>query len=200
VTEAPATGVLVRYLLENPWPLCTVLALVALLLLHLSRERDDRRFRLAALVMALVGIGAWLLSWSVDTPGERAVRVVEAFVAAAEEGRVRQMREWLAPDASLHYGALTAPGMDRAELDRSLSQLEDRHRIESNSITKLRAGAVDDATGVAELGCLTTTRSSFGPVPSLWLFRVERQDDGRWLIRRIAAISIAGRPAEPSSW
>lgn len=176
------------------------MAALALIVLKVGRDRDDRRFQLAALGAALIGAGVWLASALVTTPGEHARRVVSAFVEAAEAGEVQEMRELLAPDASIHLGSLTAPGMDRAELDRAISLLEGRHRVESNTITLLRTGAYSSDAAAAELGCITTTRGSVGPVPNSWLFRVERGADRIWLIRRIASISIAGRPAEPRTW
>lgn len=196
----PRTGAFARFLLENPWPAVVVMAVLAIVLLKLARDRDDRRLLSGALAAALVGAAVWIVSWSVTTPGEHARRVVGAFVEAAEAGDVPAMHRWLVPDASLHLGALTAPGLDRQELDRALSLLESKHRVESNSITMLRAGALSSDAAIAELGCITTTHGSYGPVPSSWLFRVERQPDGSWRIRRLAAVSIAGRPAEPRSW
>ncbi len=200
VDSAPDPGLLTRYLLENPWPLALALAAAAVVLFKLAQDRDDRRLLGASAGCLLGGALVWLVATLVTTAGEHGRRIVTEFVAAAVAGDGTAMRARLAPDASLHLGGLTAPGLDRSELDRALSVLEDRHRVESNTVTRMRAAGVGGDAAVVELGCITTTRSSLGPVPSSWSLRVERQPDGAWLIRRIAAVSVAGRPADPSSW
>lgn len=187
-------------MLENPWPACVALLVAAAILTKIALDRDDRRLLGGALGCVLAAAVIFLTAWVVVTPGEHARRVVRAFVDAAEAGDLGGMQALLSPDASIHIGALTAPGMDRAELDRALSLLEHRHRIESNTVTVLRAGPLSGNAAVAELACITTTRSSVGPVTSSWLFRVERAPDGRWRIGQIAGISMAGRPAAQPPW
>jgi len=200
VTSAPTTGLLTRFLLENPWPLCIMLLLAAIVLAKFALDRADQRMLLGSLGCVLASAAVFVTAWIVVTPGEHARRVVRTFVDAAEAGDMQGMQAVLAPDASLHIGALTAPGMDRSELDRALSMLEGRHRIESNTVTALRAGPLSADAAVAELSCFTTTSSSFGPVQSTWLFRVEQTPQGTWNIRRIAGVSMAGRAAERPPW
>lgn len=200
MTSAPPQGFFTRYLLENPWPAVVMLALIALALARFGRDRDDRRLLLGALGCAVAGAAVFLVSWLVTTPAEHARRVTSEIVAAAEAGNLNAMRALFAPDASIHPGSLSTPGLERAEIDRGIDALGDRHRIESNTVTALRAGTVDADTAVAELGCLTTTASSYGTVPSTWLFRVERGADGRWRVRRLACVAIAGRAPSGLPW
>jgi len=121
-------------------------------------------------------------------------------VTAAEVADLASMRSLVEESASIHFGSLAAPGFDRAEIDRGIDSLGGRHRVESNTVTRLRAGTVDPRTGIAELGCITTTASSLGPVPSTWLLRVERGDDGQWRIVQLACTAIAGRAPSSRPW
>lgn len=200
VTAAPETGFLTRYLLENPWPLGALLAVAAIILGKVAMDRDDRRLLAAAGGCVAAAAALFLVAWLVTTPGEHAKRVTRELVAAAEAGDLAAMRALFDADATLHFGSLAAPGFDRAEISRGIDTLASRHRVESNTVTLLRAGTVDADTGIAELGCLTTTASSYGPVPSTWLLRVERGGDDRWRIRRLACIAVAGREPGTGLW
>ena len=200
MTTAPATGLLTRFVLENPWPLCVLLGISAVALIKFGFDRDDRRMVVAAIGCVLGAAAVALVAWIVTTPGEHARRVTRALVTAAENADSFGMRALFPDDASIHFGSLASPGFDRDEIERGIDALGSRHRIESNTITVLRAGAIDANAAIAELGCITTTASSFGPVPSTWLVRVERGTDGTWRIQRLANTAIAGRSPSSRPW
>jgi hypothetical protein len=54
----------------------------------------------------------------------------------------------------------------------------------------LRAYTETSGRATVHLACYTTLERGFGPAPTQWVLRVERQDDGTW---KIAWISFAGR-------
>jgi len=200
VNTAPETSIFTRFLLENPWPIGIAFAVAAIVFVKLALDRDDRRLLAGALGCVVAAAAVFFVSWLVTTPGEHARRITRGIVAAAEAGDLNAMRALFDTDASVHFGSLAAPGFDRAEIDRGIDAIGSRHRIQSNTVTLLRAGSVDRDTGVAELGCLTTTASSLGPVPSTWLLRVERGADGQWRVRRLACTAIAGRSPTSQPW
>jgi len=200
VTHAPATGLFTRYVLENPWPLVVLLGIAAIALAKLGTDRDGRRLVGGAVACVLAAAVVFLTAWMVTTPGEHARRVTRALVTAAEAGDLVAMRDLFAADASLHLGSLAALGLDRDEIDRGIDTLGSQHRVASNTVTVLRAGPIDANAAVAELGNITTTASSFGPVPNAWLLRIERGSDGVWRIQRLSCTAIAGRAPSSRPW
>ncbi len=190
--DTARSGLITSFVLENPWPLAIVLALVAATILWMGLQRDDRRFAVPAAVTFALGVLILTIGLVVETSGESAAHRTRIFVAAATDGRIDEMLAELDPDATLHVGRIENPGRPVEELRRMLDSLRSRHRIEQNTITLLDSVGTGSNTALVELACLTRTTSSLGTVPSRWLLEWERESD-RWSIRSITAISIAGR-------
>ncbi|MBX3354580.1 MAG: hypothetical protein KF724_02655 [Phycisphaeraceae bacterium] len=199
VTSAPDPGFFTRYLLENPWPAVIILAVAAVALLRFAIDREDRRLLLGAAGCVAAGVVIFITATLVTTPAEHARRVANELIEAAETANLNAMRALFEEDASIHFGSLTSIGLEWRIIDQGIESLGRQHRIESNSVTRLRAGPVTGGA-VAEFGCITTTASSFGPVPSTWLIEVVPGADGQWRIRRLAAVAIAGRAPSGQPW
>ena len=60
-------------------------------------------------------------------------------------------------------------------------------------VQMLRAYTESSDGAVVHLACRTTLERDFGPTPTSWVLRVERQDDGTWKITHVTWISLAGR-------
>jgi hypothetical protein len=188
------SGFFVRRVLESPWPTVVVLGLMAAALVWLALVRDDRRLLIGGGVLGLLAILVGVVGTMVVTDRERALAATTAFVDDAVAGRIDDLLAWLHPDATLHVARIESPGYPRESLERALGQLDGVHRIQDNSITLL--DAADDGSGSiwVELACLTRTDSSYGTVPSRWIFEWMPPPSGRpWEIRSITAISVAGR-------
>jgi hypothetical protein len=188
------SGFFVRRVLESPWPTVVVLGLMAAALVWLALVRDDRRLLIGGGVLGLLAILVGVVGTMVVTDRERALAATTAFVDDAVAGRIDDLLAWLHPDATLHVARIESPGYPRESLERALGQLDGVHRIQDNSITLL--DAADDGSGSiwVELACLTRTDSSYGTVPSRWIFEWMPPPPGRpWKIRSITAISVAGR-------
>jgi hypothetical protein len=130
----------------------------------------------------------------VSTDREKALAATEAFVDDAVQGRIDDLVARLHPEATLHAGRVESPGYPREALVSALKQLDGPHRIKSNTITLL--DAADDGSGAiwVELACLTSTSSSYGTVPSRWVFEwMPSAATGPWEVRSITAVSVAGR-------
>lgn len=188
------TGFLVRHLVETTWPSVVVLAFAAAVVGWIAVQRDDRRTLAVAGVLAVLSIGVGLVGSLVETEREQALAATRAFVQDAVDGDVRSLVARLHPDATLHAGAVEAPGYPREDLERAFDQLDGIHRIQENTITLLDAAAPGDGVVWTELACLTRTNSSYGTVPSRWIFEwMPASDGGPWQVRSISAISVAGR-------
>ena len=186
------SGFFTNFVLENPWPLAGLFTIVAGTIFWLAVQRDDRRLVIPAALVFAVAAVILAVGLLVETSGEAAADRTREFVAAASDGRIDEMLAGLDPDATLHVGRIENPGLPIEDLRRMIDALGSRHRIEQNTITLINSVGTSSDTALVELACLTRTTSSIGTVPSRWLLEWER-GSGRWLVRSITAISIAGR-------
>ena len=187
------SGLLTRYVVENPWPLTILLLVAAIATAYTAVQRDNSKLLLIPLGIGAVAGLVLLIASLVSTPGEQAMASTREFVRAAEEGRSNDMISMLRSDATMHIGRTENAGQPLQELERELQMLDGVHRIVSNRITRLEAETIESDTVIVELGCYTETKSSFGTVPSAWLIEWRRDADGTWMVRRITAAKIAGR-------
>ena len=192
-TPILASGLLTRYVLENPWPLVIILLIGAVISAWLAIQRDNTKMLGIPLAFGAVAGLVLLIASLATTPAEQAKAATRDFVRAAEEGRSDDMISMLRENATLHIGRTENAGQPLEELERELRMLDGVHRIVSNRITRLEAETVEPDTVVVELGCYTETKSSFSTVPSAWLIEWRRESDGTWMVRRITAAKIAGR-------
>jgi hypothetical protein len=180
--------------LESPWPSVLVLGLIAAGLVWLAFGRDDRRLLIGGGLAGVLAVSIGIIGSVVSTDRERALAATTAFVDDAVAGRIDDLLAWLHPDATLHVARIESPGYPRESLERALKQLDGIHRIQDNTITLL--DGADDGSGSIwiELACLTRTDSSYGTVPSRWIFEWIPPPPGRpWKVRSITAVSVAGR-------
>ncbi len=197
--DPPQVGLLTRYVFENPYPLGVVLLVVgaAIALRALSAERADR-LKLAG-ALAAVGAAVLAVGALVVTSGERARGVTLALVEAAVAGDVDAAAAHFADEAMLSFGLPTNPGYPADEIHRRLQGLANRNRIASNRITMLEAYSASGDEGIVHLACSTTLENGFGPVPTRWVLRIERQDDGTWQVSHVTWVSFAGRTPRPNA-
>lgn len=196
--EPPETGLLTRFVLENPWPGGIVLLAAGVILGWLAIRDGRTRRLLAAGVLLLAGAAVLVVGALVRTAGEQAQAVTRQFVDRAVAADVYGAGGLLALDASLSLGAATNPGVDRDAIDRRMQWLADRYTIESNQITLLQGYTISDRQAEVHLACRTD--AGRGPVTTRWVLRVERMDDGSWKIRRLALISVNGQPPPRLRW
>jgi hypothetical protein len=189
-------GFFTRYVLENPYPLGILLvALAAGLAWTALRSQRPRRLRGAG-VRAVLGAAGLLTGALVVTAGERARRVTLAVVEAAVAADVTGAAAHFADDARLSFGSPANPGLPRREIEARIDQLDGKYRIQANQVTMLRAYTEGPDRATVHLACYTTLQRGFGPAPTQWVLRVQRQDDGTWKIAHVTWISYAGhRPA-----
>ena len=199
--DPPPVGLFTQYVLENPYPL-GLLALVVAAVLAWTALRVGRPERVvAAGILAVIGAGILLVGTFVVTSGEHARRVVLEVVDAAVAGDVVTAGALFTDDATLALGSPTNPGYPRDRIERGLDQLAGRYRIADNQVTILDGFTESSRQATVHLGCRTTPEGGFGPVPTLWVLRVELQPDGTWKISRVAWVGFAGRtPDSPLGW
>lgn len=191
--QLPASPFLDATFAERPWTLALPLLMVAAGLAWWGTRTDRARPILAGAALVLAAAATVAAAALRTSPGEHAAETVRALVDAAERGDVEGIRACMAEDASMHYGGPESPGDDLGRLMRAAESLGGRNRIESNDVTELSLATAGPDRGVVLLGCRTATVSSWGPVPTRWWIEVRRGPDGRWLVDRLAWISLAGQ-------
>lgn len=192
--QLPASPFLDGTFAEHPWPLALPLLLAAAGLAWWGTRTERAKPILAGAGLVLAAAATLAAAAMRTSPGEHAAETVRALVAAAERGDVEGIRACMAEDASMHYGGPESPGDDLGRLMRAAESLAGRNRIESNDVTELSIATAAPDRGVVLLGCRTATTSSYGAVPTRWWIEVRLGPDGRWLIDRLAWISLAGQP------
>ena len=191
--EPPRVGLFTRYVLENPYPLgVLLLALAAGFAWTALRSDRPQRLRTAG-ILGVVGAAVLLTGTWVATAGEHARRVTLAVVEAAVAADVSGAAALFADDARLSFGSPNNLGRPRGDIEARIDQLDGKYRIQSNQVTMLRAYTETSDRATVHLACFTTLERGFGPAPTQWVLRVERQDDGTWKIAHVTWISYAGR-------
>ena len=192
--DPPSVGLLTRFIFENPYPLGLVLIAVAGGLMW-TALREGRRERLTIGSIG-IGLGAIVLTIGalVVTSGERARKVTIQLVDAAVEPDIVQAMSLFADEATIAFGLPTNPGFPHEYIYQEVSRLESQYRVESNSITKLKAYSVSKDSAIVHLGCRTTLQRGFAPPPSQWVLQLKRQDDGSFKIVHLTWVSMAGSP------
>jgi hypothetical protein len=191
--QPPRVGLITRYVLENPYPLGLLLvALAAGFAWTALRSQRPQRLRTAG-VLAALGAAVLLTGVLVVTAGEQARRVTMAVVEAAVAADVSGAAALFAEDARLSFGSPTNPGLLRRAIESRIDQLDGKYRIQANQVTMLRAYTETSDRATVHLACRTTLERGFGPAPTQWVLRVQRQDNGTWKIAHVTWISYAGR-------
>ena len=188
--ELPSSPLLTAMFAESPWTIAFPMLAIAAVLAWWGARSDQVRPILAGVAMMFCAAAILALAAFQVSPGEHAQQTVKALVAAAEAADLDRLRACFAPDASMHYGGPESPGDDLERLMRAADGLKGKHRIESNTVTELSIATKDANCGIVMLGCRTTTASSYAAVPTRWWIEVRRQENGEWLIERLAWIEL----------
>jgi ketosteroid isomerase-like protein len=190
--QPPQVGLLTRYVLENPYPLGLLLLALAVGFAWTGLRSGHRQRLPIAGILAAVGVAVLLTGALVVTSGERARRVTLALVDAAVAADVSGAAAMFADDATLSLGSPANPAFPRDDIERRIENLDGKYRIEFNQVTMLQSYTEARDRATVHLGCRTTLRRGFGPTPTRWVLRIERQADGTWKVARVTWISIAG--------
>lgn len=195
--EPPPSGLLTRYVLENPWPLGVGLILIGFVVAWV-RLREERRdgLLIGGLMLALGGV-VLALGALVTTAGEHAKVITRQLVSAAEVPDVNAAMGLFASGASFHFGSPRSPGLAMDYIRSRVALLETRWRIDSNRVTMLKGFTESSTAGVVHLACWTDLGG--GAIPSQWVLRVTRQEDGTWKIAQLTSVSVAGRDSSPEA-
>lgn len=200
--DPPPVSFFTQRVLEGPWPLAIFLLLVALIITWVTISRRERRGLFVAGACAALAVAAVATGTLVETSGEHGERTARQIVEAATATPMGNVAALLMDNATLSIGSPKAPGVPRSVIDRRLDHLGRRYVISGNSITRLSGYTIDDSTADVFVACMTgiAAEGFSAPVPSKWVLRVVLDEDGKWRVRQITAISIARMAPQPSLW
>jgi len=189
-TPLPAPSLVDRYLLENPWPLSTILALGAIAAFVTMRHRVPvRRVAAAATALLFAAAGVLLLAASVETPRESLRGATRALVNAAASADAARVAGLLAPDATLFPSGGGSPLGRDAILARVRDDLGGRWKLREWAVLETQAAATGDS-GRTQVKVRVTPEAFGFPNISWWRLAWSRDATGAWRAISIEPVSV----------
>lgn len=188
--DPPSSGLITRYVLENPYPLGSGLVLLAVIAVWLGVREGQRHTLMIAGVAALLGVAVFVIERAVTTAGEHGKHVTVELVDRVVANDIAGAMAMFSDDATVAMGSPNNPGFSvdylRGGLDRAAS-----YRIQSNRIRMLDGFNESDDVAIVHLGCFTEVGTGY--TPSTWILRIEKQADGQWKVTKLTCVSISNQ-------
>ncbi len=187
----PSVNPITRYLLENPWPLGTLLAVVIAFSLVAVVRSGQRRWAVSAMVLVAALMLVILVERLVVTAGEHASTVTRDLVGFAERADVSEASALFSDEALMSLGSPNNPGVGIDEIRRRLDLLKDRYAVRKAKISSLRTYTESSNRAVVHLRVTVWFSAQPGwPIRSAWILRIVRAPDGAWTIARITLVEF----------
>jgi hypothetical protein len=191
VPPLPASPLIERVLLENPWPSAVVCVLVGVVVFMMLNSRRKARLGLAigALVFGL-GVVAVVLAGLIETDREAIKRSSRALVAAVASVDVAALERLLDEDMELRVtGVSRGAGKEQtiAAVQRYLGSM---YSVREHRVLDLQSTLDGPRLGRTQVRVRVETDG--GMLPSWWRLDWLRANDGSWTVRRIEAMWIPG--------
>jgi hypothetical protein len=190
--DPPDVNLFTRYVLENPYPLASVIFIASLAAAWIALRDGRKPLLTAAGVGTLIAAAVLLTGILVITPAERGREVTLEMVERIVQGDINGGMALFTPNATFAVGSPQNPGMDIGFIRRQAEWLHGRYTIESNQISSLRSYTESSRRGVVHMTCRTDV-GGYGPTPTQWVLWIDEQPDGEWKISRLTMVSLYGR-------
>lgn len=184
------------YLLENPWPLVAILAVVAVVFLVLLKTTQDGR-HLIRLVAVLGAIGLVLLTeWVWVTEDERIEKVVYQLADAMAHSDGDRVSSLFAPEISMGLQnkaehVQVDPALFREVLGKVEFDWLKISRLQTHSGVQTRQGsAVFRVIASGSIQGASNSRLNFATGTSDWSLGLRKDPNGDWKITRINPVSL----------
>lgn len=201
--DPPDTSLFTRFVLENPYPLAALLAVMAAALIWLGLRDQRREMRWAGVALLVAGGVTLGLGTFIVTPAERATAVTRELVRAVEQNDTDRALGMIADGATFTISSPRNPGMDIDYIRSQLRRLTDQQTVDSIMITSLSSYTQSPSRAEVHLACRAQVGTRLGisrPTPSEWVLRIEEQSNGEWKVTGITAVSIAGQTPTNRLW
>src|SRR5687768_6623741 len=135
----PQASLFTRYVLENPWPLGISLLVIAAYVLWVGLRDGLDKHQKTGVVLGIGGVAALATGYFVQTSGERARAIVQAFVNAVVNEDLHSADALLADNAALSVSAPNNPAIAKDLIMSSLSEFAARYTVEDNQISAMKS-------------------------------------------------------------
>ncbi len=168
-----------EYLFNAPWWLPVILGLAGAALFLAGTRRRDRGLKTAGAVAASLGAAAFLASYFVQTPVEKALDRTRRLVAAADE------KDWATFESLLHPQTSFASLRGPAELMPMVKNAAERFSVKDVVIISAEAQRTETVI-VVDVVLRSVHEALVYNVPVETNVRFEwQQREGEWLLYRI---------------
>ena len=172
------------YLFETPWWVFIGFAIVAIGLVVSSNRRQEKKLLLAAGVVALLGVGLFLMSYFVETPRETVRRRAKELVNAVVEKKSEPLQAILSTQATLGRWR-------KADIVAGAKLYADNFGLTGASITQLEVDQPGPSSITSQITLFSShdAKGGLGTVNSTWRMDWEREGDA-WMLREITPVKV----------
>jgi hypothetical protein len=188
----PKGPIVERLVLESP------LLLMALLLgaglagyVYFNSRAQLKRALIVAGVSVSLAIAVWITSTLVETTRERLETITREVVDATARADAPRLATWLHPDCELIYPVGRGEVSREQLLEMVTEEVGRRVGVKDHEVVRVQAFNDNERFARVQVKVWVMTDAA-GPNSSWWKLEFEAGTEGRWLVRRIEPIAIAG--------
>ena len=173
-----------EFFFDTPWWFPAGLAAVGLVLLFTANQRQEKRLMAGGGALLLAALAAFLVSYFVDTPKERAIERTYGLVAAANAKDWTRFNTLLDPTTSVLIWRGPEQVTDAAKRGA------ERVGLTKVSVLGLRASQVDTNIQI-DISAYSEQDALGRPAKSDWRFTYQNLGDG-WRLESVAPLPAEG--------
>lgn len=165
MSDIPSTMFIIHFTVENPWPLATMLLVLAIIVLFRGYMFTTMKVRLISssimLVLALIMV---LAARFVETDAEEVNRLTREFVMSAVVGDAESVSNILHNNLKIYAGR-EITGLSKKGVLERIPALADF--IKSNNLRDVQSGINSEGRGISVFEQTTITTMGY-PTPNQW--------------------------------
>jgi len=166
-------------LLESPWALMVVFAVLGVILLTTAHRKRQKSLLIASIGCLGVAVGVYMLAQSVVTPREQLLKDTKSLVYATAPLDSAVLERMIAPSAVV-TGPDGSVWVEAGQIRSRLEHVLKRVPIDQQQIRSLDAATQDEQWGYSTVTVRTHTGSN--PVNTGWRLTWRHESDGRWRV------------------
>ena len=175
-----------EFFFDTPWWFPLGLAVAGVVVLVAANRRREKPLLIAGGALVLLAIAAFLVSYLVDTPKERAIARTYALVAAADAKDWTRFNALLDPTTSVLF--LRGPEQITAAARKAVEQVG----LTKASVLGLRASQIDTNIQI-DISVYSEQDALGRPAKSSWRLVYQNFGDG-WKLESVAPLGEDGTP------
>lgn len=196
MNNPPQVNPVTLYLFDNPIPALAVCIVLAVFCGVLTVKLQKKAYSSAALLFTVLAAAVFITERVVVTSGEKSQGVIEKLVDAAGNGSVNLALSHFSDDCIISLVSPKNPGVGFETIERSLDRLVSQYYVQWAEIMKMNVYSVASDQAIVSIRVKAEIRYEPAiplPVSSSWIFRVEKQEDGAWLVMHATFVDYDGQ-------